>query len=65
VNLFGKTLRGYWKLRVGDYRVVFKIVDEEGWILGVIHRKKVYDADKEEALNAAPGQFRGATPPPP
>ena len=39
-----KTLRGYWKLRVGDYRVVFKIVKEEGWILGIIHRKKVYEA---------------------
>lgn len=45
-HLFGeplrKTLRGYWKLRVGDYRVVFKIVDEEVWVLGIIHRKKVY-----------------------
>ena len=39
-----KTLRGYWKLRVGDYRVVFKIVAEEVWILGIIHRKKVYEA---------------------
>ena len=39
-----KTLRGYWKLRVGDYRVVFKIVREEVWILGIIHRKKVYEA---------------------
>jgi len=37
-----KTLRGYWKLRVGDYRVVFKIVDKEVWVLGIIHRKKVY-----------------------
>jgi mRNA interferase RelE/StbE len=37
-----KTLRGYWKLRVGDYRVVFKIVDEEVWVLGIIHRKRVY-----------------------
>ncbi|MBS3918437.1 MAG: type II toxin-antitoxin system RelE/ParE family toxin [Deltaproteobacteria bacterium] len=35
-----QTLRGYWKLRVGDYRVVFKIVDEEVWVLGIIHRKK-------------------------
>ena len=41
-----KTLRGYWKLRVGDYRVVFKIVAEEVWILGIIHRKKVYEAIK-------------------
>ena len=38
-----KNLHGYWKLRVGDYRVVFKIVDNEVWILGIIHRKKVYD----------------------
>ena len=39
-----KTLHGYWKLRVGDYRVVFKIVENEVWILGIIHRKKVYEA---------------------
>jgi len=39
-----KTLRGYWKLRVGDYRVVFKIVGPEIWGLGIIHRKKVYEA---------------------
>jgi mRNA interferase RelE/StbE len=38
-----KTLKGYWKLRVGDYRVVFKIVKSEIWILGIIHRKKVYN----------------------
>jgi mRNA interferase RelE/StbE len=42
-----KTLRGYWKLRVGDYRVVFKIVEEEIWILGIIHRKKVYEEIKK------------------
>jgi len=42
-----KTLRGYWKLRVGDYRGVFKIVAEEVWILGIIHRKKVYEAIKK------------------
>ncbi len=38
-----KTLKGYWKLRVGDYRVVFKVVKNEVRILGIIHRKKVYD----------------------
>ena len=42
-----KTLCGCWKLRVGDYRVVFKIVSEEVWILGIIHRKKVYEAIKK------------------
>ena len=38
-----KTLKGYWKLRVGDYRVVFKIEKHEVWILGIIHRRDVYD----------------------
>lgn len=37
-----KTLKGYWKLRVGDYRVVFKIVTSEVWILGIRHRKAIY-----------------------
>jgi mRNA interferase RelE/StbE len=36
------TLHGYWKLRVGDYRVVFKVSRREVWILAVLHRKKVY-----------------------
>lgn len=38
-----KSLKGYWKLRVGDYRVVFKAVNNEVWIFGIIHRKKVYE----------------------
>lgn len=38
-----KTLKGYWKLRVGDYRIVYKIVKDEVWILGIIHRKEVYE----------------------
>ena len=38
-----KTLKGYWKLRVGDYRVVFKVVEQEVWVLGIINRKDVYD----------------------
>jgi mRNA interferase RelE/StbE len=37
-----KTMKGYWKLRVGDYRIVFKIVESEVWILGIRHRKSVY-----------------------
>lgn len=37
-----KTLKGYWKLRVGDYRVVYKIAGDEVWVLGIIHRKDVY-----------------------
>jgi len=42
-----RTLRGYWKLRVGDYRVVYKIVGKEVWVLGIIHRKEVYKAIKK------------------
>lgn len=38
-----KTLKGYWKLRVGDYRVVFKIVENEVWVLGISYRKEVYE----------------------
>lgn len=38
------TLRPYWKLRVGDYRIVYKIVNGEVWILAILHRKEVYAA---------------------
>lgn len=38
------TLRGYWKLRVGDYRIVFKVTADEVWILAVLHRREVYEA---------------------
>ena len=37
-----RTLKGYWKLRVGDYRVVFKIVKNEVWIFGIMNRRDVY-----------------------
>ena len=45
-EVFGKplqrTLKGYWKLRVGDYRVVYRISRKEIIILGIIHRKEIY-----------------------
>jgi mRNA interferase RelE/StbE len=37
-----KSLKGYWKLRVGDYRGVFKVIETEVWILGIRHRKSIY-----------------------
>lgn len=37
------TLRGYWKLRWGGYRVVFKIVGDEVWIFAILHRRQVYE----------------------
>ena len=42
-----KTLKGYWKLRVGDYRVVFKVEGKEITILGIRHRKDVYEVMAE------------------
>jgi len=38
-----KTLKGYWKLRIGDYRVIFKISGDSVLILGIIHRRDVYN----------------------
>jgi len=38
------TLKGYWKLRVGDYRIVFKITGQEVWVLTILHRREVYEA---------------------
>ena len=50
-EIYGKplkrTLKGYWKLRVGDYRVVFKVSSDDILIFGIIHRKKVYKAIKK------------------
>jgi mRNA interferase RelE/StbE len=38
------TLKGYWKLRVGDYRVVFKIAGQEVRVLTILHRRDLYEA---------------------
>jgi mRNA interferase RelE/StbE len=35
------TLGGYWKLRVGDHRVVFRSVGDEVWVLAILHRRQV------------------------
>lgn len=35
-------LKGYWKLRVGDYRVIYKIVGQEVWVYRIGHRRDVY-----------------------
>ncbi|TBR24448.1 type II toxin-antitoxin system RelE/ParE family toxin [bacterium] len=36
------TLAGYWKLRVGDFRVVFRVVGKEVVIHAIRNRKDVY-----------------------
>ncbi len=37
-----RTLKGFWKLRVGNYRVVFKIIEYKILILGIMDRKTIY-----------------------
>ena len=44
--LFGEPLHGilkpHWKLRIGDYRVIYKIVKTEVHIIAIGHRKEIY-----------------------
>ena len=46
-----RTLKGYWKLRVGEYRVVFKISQTDVLILGIINRKEVYRQIHKKVIN--------------
>ena len=36
------TLKGLWSLRVGDWRVIYKIKGSEIWVLRIGHRREVY-----------------------
>ncbi len=45
-----RTLKGYWKLRIGDYRVVFRVQDANILILGIIHRKEVYQIIEKKRI---------------
>ncbi len=38
-----RTLKGYWKLRVGDYRVIYKVIGITVLILRIGHRREVYE----------------------
>lgn len=44
---FGKplrfTLKGYRRLRVGDYRIVYQIKEETIFIVAIKHRKDIYE----------------------
>ncbi|MEA3438213.1 MAG: hypothetical protein U9R43_17245, partial [Thermodesulfobacteriota bacterium] len=45
-----RTLKSYWKLRVGDYRVVFKISGYDILILGIMNRKSVYSQINKRSI---------------
>ena len=36
------TLKGYWKLRVGDWRIIYKIEGKNLTILRIGHRREIY-----------------------
>ena len=37
-----QSLRGFWKMRIGDYRVVYEIAGQEVRVYGVMNRRDVY-----------------------
>ena len=53
-EVFGKPLRkslkNYRKLRVGDYRVVFRIENEKVIIFAILHRSVVYEKISKRCL---------------
>ena len=46
-----RTLKGYWKLRVGDYRVIFEFDRSMIIVLGIGHRKDIYNRMKNRIGN--------------
>jgi len=50
-DVYGKPLRrslkGFRKLRVGDYRVIFRIQDTRILVFAILHRSVVYDVMKK------------------
>lgn len=51
----GKFLKGnlkkFKKLRIGDYRIIYKIEKKEILILAVMHRKDIYEVLKKRQLD--------------
>ena len=43
-------LKGYWKIRVGDYRIVYQVVGQEVWVFRIDHRKQVYDVPPQRLI---------------
>lgn len=45
-----KSLSGFWKLRVGDYRIIYRIEGRRVIVLLVAHRKDAYLAAAKRLL---------------
>jgi mRNA interferase RelE/StbE len=37
-----RSLKGYWKVRVGDYRIIYKIAGFNVVVLRIGHRREIY-----------------------
>jgi len=52
-DIFGvplrRSLKGYRKLRVGDYRLVFRLSEDNVYILAILHRRVVYEQMEKRA----------------
>lgn len=52
--LYGKPLRrdlfGCYKLRVGDYRVIYFVKVKTVYVIAIRHRREVYDTDFKKRL---------------
>ena len=53
------TTQHLWSLRVGDWRVIFALREEEIWILKIGHRRDVYE---NRAYRKVPGDFSVSEP---
>ena len=51
-----QSLHGYWKLRVGDYRVVFDIVGRQVRVYGVMDRREFYTEITKRTAKSWPGK---------
>lgn len=54
-QIYGIPLRGslklFYKLRVGDYRIVFKISGGDVFVLAIGHRKNIYEITERRNKN--------------
>lgn len=46
-----KSLKGYRKLRIGDYRVIFKMEEEDIIVLKIGHRKEIYNKQNRSSAD--------------
>lgn len=54
-----RTLKGYRKLRVGDYRVVLRIEEQRVTILAICHRRDAYQKVQRRTARLALPQEEG------